>query len=405
MFLNRGINQYAILSSMVFTPSCPVTISGSSSFYRLTNVVDKLSLKRRMNSRGAAALAALTAAGALLAYILFRKKEPKVKEVEEVIQVEQEEVIEKVEPREGVTNNDEQERGLEEIEKVELADEVTTDDEQEKGLEEECLKTDEAKRGKESLMEWIDRQLEEAERKTGGSPWPDIPEEDEVEIAGGEVCPDGASVNPDQSFDSQEVGRDFSDVKRDLQEAEKQLLGAELQLEEAKKCVLNQEEGEYEQSGEIKRAADEREGEQAAGTSASPLAESPKQPLDVVFEGALRPESNIDNIKAGNQENVSSLGANHSSCTGDNNGQFDMSSDSEIELLKEPSTGSEDNETGQLLDETESEGENAEDVTLDVSLKNEVSEPAEMGSDAVKDTPDELIALRPAWQKNLPSKS
>ena len=26
---------------------------------------------------------------------------------------------------------------------------------------------------KESLMEWIDRQLEEAERKTGGSPWPE----------------------------------------------------------------------------------------------------------------------------------------------------------------------------------------------------------------------------------------
>jgi len=328
-----------------------------------------------------------------------------VKEVEEVIQVEQEEVIEKVEPREGVTNNDEQERGLEEIEKVELADEVTTDDEQEKGLEEECLKTDEAKRGKESLMEWIDRQLEEAERKTGGSPWPDIPEEDEVEIAGGEVCPDGASVNPDQSFDSQEVGRDFSDVKRDLQEAEKQLLGAELQLEEAKKCVLNQEEVEYEQSGEIKRAADEREGEQAAGTSASPLAESPKQPLDVVFEGALRPELNIDTIKEGNQENISSMGADLSSCAIDNNGQFDTSSDSEIELLKEPSTSSEDNETGQLLDETESEGENAEDITLDVSLNNEDSEPAKMGSDAIKDTPDELIALRPAWQKNLPSKS
>jgi len=74
-------------------------------------------------------------------------------------------------------------------------------------------------------------------------------------------------------------------------------------------------------------------------------------------------------------------------------------------LLKEPSTGSEDNETGQLLDETESEGENAEDITLDVSLKNEVSEPAKTGSDAVIDTPDELIALRPAWQKNLPSKS
>ena len=413
MFINRGNNQYAILSSMVFTPSCPLTISGSLSSYRLANVADKL--KGRMNSRGAA-LAALTAASALLAYILFRKKEvnstmwnvdgfvlillfsfqPKVKEVEEVIQVEQREVIEKVEPSEEVTNNDEQEKKIEDIEKVELA-ELINNEEPEKGQEEEFLEPDEARRGKESLMEWIDRQLEEAERKTGGSPWPEIPEEDDLEIAGDDVCPDGVSVNPDQSFDSQEVGRDLSDVKRDLQEAEKQLLGAELQLEEAKKCASSQEEGKYEQSGEIEGAADEGEGAQAAGTSASPLAERPKQPL--------RPESNIDSIKEGNQENVSSLGANLSSCAIDNNGQFDMSSDSEIELLKEPSNGNENNETGQLLDETESEGENAEDVTLDVTLKNEDSEPAKMGSSTIKDTSDELIALRPAWQKNLPSKS
>jgi len=368
-----------------------------------------------MNSRGAAALASLTAASALLVYILFRKKEPKVKELEEVIQVEQEEVIEKV------TKNDEPEKGLEEIEKVELAEGVTNNDEPEKGLEEkdrvelarvanedglekgpeeECSETDEARRGKESLMEWIDRQLEEAERKTGGSPWPEIPEQDESEFAGGEVCHDnGAAVDPEQS----------SDVKRDLQEAEKQLLGAELQLEEAEKCISNQGD-KYEQSGEIKRAADEKESTQAAGTSNSLSAENPKQPLDVILEGALNQESNDGSLKAGKEEksiNDSSVGDIPPSIAKDNNDQLDMSSDSEIELLKEPSKGcEEENETvGQLLDETESEGENTQDVTLDVNLKNEDSEPAKMGSDAAKDTPDELIELRPAWQKNLSTKN
>jgi len=439
-------------------------------------------------------------------------------------------VVEKVKLDEKVAKNDEPEKRLEETEKVELAEEKTKNDEQEKGLkkiervelagvanedgqengleEEECFETEDKRRGKESLMEWIDRQLEEAERKTGGSPWPEIPEEDELEIAGGdEVCldngaavepdqevgrdlsevkrelqeaekqiqgpelqleeaerktggspwpeipeedesefaggDDGAAVDPDQSSDdSREVGRDLSDVKRELQEAEKQLLGAELQLEEAEKCASSQG-NEYEQSRENKRTA---ENTQAAGTSDSLSADYPQQPLDVILEGALNQESNNDNEKE--EKSI-----DEPSSTKDNNYQFDMSSDCEIELLKEPSKGCEDNnETGQLLDETESEGENTEDVTLDVNLKNddsepakmesdtvkadntvkgentvkaentakgenteditldvnlknEDSEPAKMGSNAVSDTPDELIVLRPAWQKNLSSKN
>jgi len=338
-----------------------------------------------MNSRGAA-LAALTAVSALLAYVVFRKREPKAKKVEEVVQVEQEEVNEKVEPHEKVKSNEEPEKGLE--------------------VEEECLKTDEIRRGKESLMEWIDRQLEEAERKTGGSPWPEIPQEEGMmAAAGGEAShDDGALVDPDESFDSQKERIDLSDVKRDLKEAEGQLLGAVIQLEEAEKVVPSQE-GKYEQSGEIITSADEKEGVQAAGTL---LADDPKHSLDVVLEGSLKPESNNENSNAGEEEKSiddSSLGDRSPSCTVDND-QFDMSSDSEIELLKDPSISGEDNEMGQLLDETESEGENTEDLTQHVvSLKNETSQITKVGSDTVEDTPDELIALRPSWQKNLPNKS
>merc|ERR1712212_271010 len=343
---------------------------------RIAHVVDKL--KGRMNSRGVA-LAALTAASALLAYIIFNKREPKAKELEEVIQVEQEEVEENVE-----------------------LTEVTNNEELQKGLEEECLETDKARRGKESLMEWIDRQLEEAERKTSGSPWPDIPQEESLSIAAESKAShdDGAAVDSDRSLDSPEVGKELSDVKREIKEAEKHLLGAELQLEEAEKCVSSQG-GKYVLSGEIKRAADEREGTQAAGTVPT---DNPKHSLDVVLEGSINPESNNDHLKAGKEEksiDESSLGDSPPSCTIDND-QFDMSSDSEIELLKEPSIAGDDNETGQLLDETESEGEDTEDVTLDVSLKKE---PAKTRSDTADNTPDEMIALRPAWQKNLSSKN
>merc|ERR1712037_961287 len=70
---------------------------------RTANVVDRL--KGSMNSRGAA-LAALTAASALLAYVVFRKREPKARKLEEVVQVEQEEVNEEVKPHEVKTNEE-----------------------------------------------------------------------------------------------------------------------------------------------------------------------------------------------------------------------------------------------------------------------------------------------------------
>ena len=291
--------------------------------------------------------------------------QPKAKKLEEVVQVEQEEVNEKVEPHEEVKTNEEPE------------------------VEEECLETDEIRRGKESLMEWIDRQLEEAERKTGGSPWPEIPQEEgTLPAAGGEASHDGAVVDPDESFDGQK--------ERDLKDAEGQLLGSVIQMEEADKGVPSQE-GKCEQSGEMRRSADEREGILAA--------DNPKHSL----EGSLKPESNHDNSNAGEEEKSiddSSLGDRSPQCIVDND-QFDMSSDSEIELLKEPSISGEDNVMGQLLDETESEGENTEDIIQPVvTLKNETSHHiSKMGSDTVEDAPDELIALRPAWQKNLPNKS
>jgi len=376
MFLTRGNSQYAILNSIVYIPGCPVTISGSLSYHRIAYVEN---LKGRMNSRSAA-LAALAAASALLAYIVFRKREPtKAKEVEEVTKVEQEFVKEKVEPQEAVTSGEEPE----------------------KGLEEECFVTDKERRGKESLMEWIDRQLEEAERKTGGSPWPEIPQEENLMIGGGEEYGDGsAAVDSDQSLDNPEVGRELSNVKRDIKEVEEQLLGAELQLQEAEKCVSSQG-GKYVLTGEMKRVTDEREGTQAADTL---LTDNSKHSLGLVLEGSINPEqaeSNHNNLKAGKEEksiNESSSRDSPHSCNIDD----DMSSDSEIELLKESSRAGEDNETGQLLDETESEGENTENVTLDVSPKKEH---AKKGSDTVADNPDELIALRPAWQKNLPSKN
>merc|ERR1712037_226767 len=330
---------------------------------RTANVVDRL--KGSMNSRGAA-LAALTAASALLAYVVLRKREPKAKKLEEVVQVEQEEVNEKMEPHEEVETNEEPE------------------------VEEECLETDEIRRGKESLMEWIDRQLEEAERKTGGSPWPEIPQEEgTLTAAGGEAFnDDGAVVDPDESF--------YGQKERDLIDAEGQLLGSVIPMEEADKGVPSQE-VKYEQSGEMRISADEREGVLAA--------DNPKHSL----EGSLKPESNHDNSNAGEEEKSiddSSLGDRSPPCTVDND-QFDMSSDSEIELLKETSISGEDNVMGQLLDETESEGENTDDITQSVvSLKNETSHHiSKMGSDTVEDASDELIALRPAWQKNLPNKS
>lgn len=361
MFLSRANNQYAILSSMVYTPSCQVTISLSGSLFSLRtgNVVGKV--KGSMNSKGAA-LAALTAASALLAYLVFRKREPK-KEAEE--EVEQERTKEKMEPLKEARNNEGPE----------------------KGMEEECLLTGEVRGEKESLMEWIDRQLEEAERKTAGSPWPEIPQEGGLMIAGGEASHDEGAADPAKSFDIQKEGRELLDVQGDLKEAESQLLGTVLELEDADMGVPGQGE-KFVQSGDGRG--------DAAGTL---LAANPKHSL----EGSLNPEPKKSSPIVEKEEksvNDSSSETRSPSCTIVID-QFVMSSDSEIELLEEPSMAGDDDETGQLLDDTESEGENPEDVIQHVDdLNNEASDPVKMGSDSVVDnTPDELIALRPAWQR------
>ena len=71
------------------------------------------------------------------------------------------------------------------------------------------------------------------------------------------------------------------------------------------------------------------------------------------------------------------------------NVQYDMSSDSEIELLRDPAhedlVG-----TGQLLDETDSEGEIGEELTQDVSSnQNEAEVPSNLGDDCGAETPGE----------------
>ena len=195
-------------------------------------------------------------------------------------------------------------------------------------------------------------------------------------------------MDPAKSFDIQKEGRELLDVQGDLKEAESQLLGTVLELEDADMGVPGQGE-KFVQSG------DERG--DAAGTL---LAANPKHSL----EGSLNPEPKKNNPIVEKEEksvNDSTSGTRSPSCTIVID-QFVMSSDSEIELLEEPSMAGDDDETGQLLDDTESEGENPEDVIQHVDdLNNEASDPVKMESDSVvvDNTPDELIALRPAWQR------
>ena len=70
MLLKRGNSCYVVLSE--FTLTRVVTISRSLS-YRIANVADKLVCKENMSSR-AVTVAAVTAAGGLLAYWLFFRK-------------------------------------------------------------------------------------------------------------------------------------------------------------------------------------------------------------------------------------------------------------------------------------------------------------------------------------------
>ena len=67
MVLKRGNSYYVVLSE--FTITRVVTISSSLS-YRIANVADKLVCKENMSSR-VVTVAAVTAAGGLLAYYLF----------------------------------------------------------------------------------------------------------------------------------------------------------------------------------------------------------------------------------------------------------------------------------------------------------------------------------------------
>ena len=72
--------------------------------------------------------------------------------------------------------------------------------------EERSESKEEERRGKESLMQWIDRQLEEAERKTSGSPWPEIPDEDESEtLSSDHVLPDQSTVGREAEVDLPEI--------------------------------------------------------------------------------------------------------------------------------------------------------------------------------------------------------
>ena len=70
MLLKRGNSYYVVLSE--FTITRVVTISRSLS-YRIANVADKLVCKENMSSR-VVTVAAVTAAGGLLAYCLFFRK-------------------------------------------------------------------------------------------------------------------------------------------------------------------------------------------------------------------------------------------------------------------------------------------------------------------------------------------
>ena len=230
---------------------------------------------------------------------------PKVKELEEAVHQ-----AEKADVKESTVTN---------IEPEPLAEE-----EPEQG----SAKIEEPRRGKESLMEWIDRQLEEAERKTSGAPWPEIPLEDGLEMAAGE----GAS--------------DVADM-----------------------CASRQG-TRNEQHGEIESSSSKREVTQAAATSltdnpkSSPSRDSNQKDMKEILGRYLEPLGTSKNINDG-----SSLGAHGpggSPLYAVSNVQYDMSSDSEIELLRDPAhedlVG-----TGQLLDETDSEGEIGEELTLDVS--------------------------------------
>ena len=208
-----------------------------------------------------------------------------------------------------------------------------------KEIEERSGSKEEERRGKESLMQWIDRQLEEAERKTAGSPWPEIPEEDKLETLSSD------HVLPDQSA----VGQ-----------------GAEVDLPEI-------------------RGAGFKDGGEAYDQNASSMVE-----LVQVSDGVIDEQSGL-NISIPPESDMSSDFPE----AGVDGNQNEFLSDSEIELLKEPRTASPNNEERRLLEESDSEEESFEsgEVTT-TDLQNEQDKNS-------KQAEDELITLRPAWQTKL----
>ena len=205
-------------------------------------------------------------------------------------------------------------------------------------LEERSESKEQERRGKESLMQWIDRQLEEAERKTAGSPWPEIPGEDKSET------PTSDHVLLEQSTVGREKGVD---------------------LPENRGTGFKDGDEAYDQddsSMEMVQVSDDVIDEQR-GLNISILPESDKS--------SDFPEVGVD----GNQN--------------------EFLSDSEIELLKEPRTASPNNEERRLLEESDSEEEAFEsrEVTT-TDLQNEQNKNS-------KQAENELITLRPAWQTKL----
>ena len=208
-----------------------------------------------------------------------------------------------------------------------------------KEIEERSGSKEEERRGKESLMQWIDRQLEEAERKTAGSPWPEIPEEDKSETLSSD------HVFPDQSAVGQEAEVDLPEI----------------------------------------RGAGFEDGDKAYDQNDSSMVE-----LVQVSGGVIDEQSGL-NISIPPESDTSSDFPE----AGVDGNQNEFLSDSEIEMLKEPRTASPNNEERRLLEESDSEEESFEsgEVTT-TDLQNEQNKKS-------KQAEDELITLRPAWQTKL----
>ena len=205
-------------------------------------------------------------------------------------------------------------------------------------IEERSESKEQERRGKESLMQWIDRQLEEAERKTAGSPWPEIPEEDKSEtLSSDHVLSDQSAVGREAEVDLPEIRTGFTDGDKAYDQNDSSVV----ELVQVSDGVIDEQSGLN-------------------------ISITPETDMSSDF-----PEAGVD----GNQN--------------------EFLSDSEIELLKEPRTASPNNEERRLLGESDSEEESFEsrEVTS-TDLQNEQNKKA-------KPAEDDMITLRPAWQTKL----